>query len=531
VGILRQKQSPTNYSWTDGTPTVTTTNTPTGVFAYGLNNGLQLTLPADTTDRTVKLYMGVWDAQGRLEISLSDGSAPTFVDTSLINQTNVSNAVYTINYHAGTNGQTLIIRWTVNASFNAFGNVTLQAASLVSSGPAPTPTPTPAAEFQISSSAPFAQLVTNIASDPNGNFVVAWQSLLQDGNGWGIFARRYDSAGLPQGNEFQVNTFTPGNQFVPRVAMDSLGNFAIVWESFQVDGSGYGVSCQRFNAAGVALGGEFQVNTNTTDNQHDPYIAMAPNGAFVVVWSSNLQDGSLDGIYGQRFDSAGAPVGAEFHVSTFTNNIQGQPTVSMDASGNFVVVWESQGQDGSGYGAYMQRYNSSGVAQGGEVRVNTVTANDQAEPYVNLASGGSFVIAWASTSQDGDGIGVYAKRYNASGVAQGSEFRVNTFTSGDQTNPSVATDSTGNFVIIWESQGQDGSGKGIYGQRYNSSGVAQGSEFLVNTFTSSDQAYPFVTRAPAGNFVVVWTSSGQDGSNEGVYGKRFNSSGVPLNTP
>jgi hypothetical protein len=128
-GILRQKQSPTSYSWSNGTPTVAGNATPTGVFSIGVGNGFQLTLPADTNLRTLKLYVGVWDAQGRLEVSLSDGSAPTMVDTSLINQTATSNAVYTLNYQAGSSGQTLTIKWTQNASFNSFGNVTLQAAT------------------------------------------------------------------------------------------------------------------------------------------------------------------------------------------------------------------------------------------------------------------------------------------------------------------------------------------------------------------------------------------------------------------
>ena len=66
-----------------------------------------------------------------------------------------------------------------------------------------------------------------------------------------------------------------------------------------------------------------------------------------------------------------APAGAEFQVNTYTTSNQNTDAAAMDASGNFVVVWQSYGQDGSGKGVYAQRYNAAGVAQGGEFRVNT----------------------------------------------------------------------------------------------------------------------------------------------------------------
>jgi hypothetical protein len=111
-------------------PTASATNTPTGLYKIGTGTGFQLTLPADTTLRTLRLYVGLWDAQGRLEVTLSDSSAPALTDTSLINQTATSNGLYTLTYQAASAGQTLTIRWTVEASFNSYGNVTLQAATL-----------------------------------------------------------------------------------------------------------------------------------------------------------------------------------------------------------------------------------------------------------------------------------------------------------------------------------------------------------------------------------------------------------------
>ncbi len=196
----------------------------------------------------------------------------------------------------------------------------------------------------------------------------------------------------------------------------------------------------------------------------------------------------------------------------------------MDADGDFVVAWMSNGQDGSGYGIYAQRYTAAGVAVGSEFRVNTFTTGAQRLPSVALDADGDFVVAWQSAAQDGSGYGIYAKRYTAAGAVIGAEFRVNTFTTGAQINPSVAVDADGDFVVAWQSNGQDGSGYGVYAQRYTPAGAAVGMEFLVNTYTSSGQITPSVSMDAGGDFVVAWASFGQDLSNYGVYAQRYHES-------
>ncbi len=168
VGVKRQLQSPTSYSWTGGTPAATASNTTTGVYLTGNGNGFQLSVPADTTGRTLKLYLGVWSAQGKLEASLSDGSAPAVVDTGLINQTATSNAAYMLNYRAGTSGQTLTIKWTVNASFNSFCNITLQAATLIINNGFSFQRPK---QFELTISPAFAALLPSIFREPHGDLV------------------------------------------------------------------------------------------------------------------------------------------------------------------------------------------------------------------------------------------------------------------------------------------------------------------------------------------------------------------------
>ena len=356
--------------------------------------------------------------------------------------------------------------------------------------------------------------------EPTGDFVAVWASP-QDGSGYGVYAQRYNASGVPQGGEFRVNTYTTNGQTSPSVAMDDHGNFVVVWESAFQDGSVLGVYGQRFGATGVPLGSEFRVNTFTSNSQRWPKVAMDALGDFVVTWTSNGQEGSSYGVYARRYNAAGAALSGEFLVNSYTTSFQQISSVAMDSSGDFAIAWHSYGQDGSNTGIYAQRYNAAGSPQGGEFRANTYTTAGQSLPSIAMGAGGAFVIAWQSQDQDGEFYGVFGQRYNALGVPQGDEFRVNTHTIESQRYLNTAMDGDGDFIVSWSSQGQDGSAYGVYAKRYAASGVAQGDEFRVNLYTTGDQRYPSVAVDFDGDAVIAWESRDQDGASFGVFARQF----------
>jgi hypothetical protein len=361
-----------------------------------------------------------------------------------------------------------------------------------------------------------------VATSTLGDYVVTWASAGQDGNGWGVYAQRYDSNGVKQGGEFRVNTTTLGDQVEPTVAMDFSGNFVIVWSSLGQDGSGSGVYAQRYRSDGVADGGEFRVNTTTVDGQSAPSVVMDTWGRFVIAWSSLGQDGSGAGVYAQRYDSVGNPQGGEFRVNSATAGDQTDAALAMNRlTGDFVVTWSSAGQDGGGAGIYAQRYAADGTAQGTEFRVNTTTALDQTDPSLAIHRlTGDFVVTWTSAGQDGNGTGIYAQRYNASGLAQGSEFRVNTTTTGDQTDSSVAMDLGGNLLVTWSTQSTQANGWQVFGQQFSSGGLKNEAEFVVNGTLAGDQNSASVAMDFFGKTIVVWSGNGV-GDTSGVYSQRY----------
>ena len=185
--------------------------------------------------------------------------------------------------------------------------------------------------------------------DPSGTFVVAWQNgsyySAPDGSGYSVFARRFASTGTPLGADFQVNSYTTGNQGQPAVAVAPDATFVVVWESGDYysgpsqDGSRLGVFGRRFDAAGTPLGPDFQANTYTTGTQSQAAVAVDAGGNFVVAWSSEYT--AQDGIFAQHFTNAGAPDGPEFQVNGTTGFLDA-PAVAGGPDGVFVLTWEGR---------------------------------------------------------------------------------------------------------------------------------------------------------------------------------------------
>ncbi len=381
----------------------------------------------------------------------------------------------------------------------------LTAGAIVAWAQAPT-----GAEFPVNSTTSGNQRNPSVAAAKNGNSVVVWESDGQDGSGLGIIGRRFNASGNPLGEEFQVNSFTSGRQSKPSVATDTAGNFVVVWESLGQDGSSDGIFGRRFNVSGNPAGDEFQVNSTSPGAQVSPAVASDGSGDFVVVWEG--PDGNGTGIFGRRYTSSGAPVGSEFLVNTVLPGAQKFPSVSSSVAGDFVVVWQGKGSDGNMYGIVGRLYNSSGSAASGEFQVNSFTRSNQSRPSVASDKSGNFVVVWQSKGQNGSKEGIFGQVFDASGTSKGAELQVNNETASNQKTPSVAADKKGNFFVVWESQG-----RGIFGRRFKSSGNPTGSEFQVNQSGGSLKV-PDVAADANNKFVIVW--QGQDGGGDGIKGRR-----------
>jgi hypothetical protein len=248
------------------------------------------------------------------------------------------------------------------------------------------------------------QFVPRIAAAPDGRFAVVWQSDVSPGDSEfsSIRARVFDAGGSPLGADFQVNVSADGDQVDPDIAMADNGDFAVVWYddadrpgSSQI-GRGRDSRLRLFHAGGGAKSGEIRLNARTDGTQHEPAVAMSPDGILAAVWRDNA-DGS---VRVRRFGAAGQPLDAqEQRVDTLGANSNSEPDVSFDADGSFLVVWHSRhspGNDQSSNSVQARGFLASGTPASVQRQVNLTTADDQFDPRVAAVGGREFMVVWDS---------------------------------------------------------------------------------------------------------------------------------------
>jgi len=375
------------------------------------------------------------------------------------------------------------------------------------------------------------QVFPRVAINAAGGYVV-WHDNNTDGNGLGIAARRLNSSLSGTLATFRVNETVIGDQEFPQVAMLPNGGAVFVWQGGA--GAAQRIYARFLKPDGTYASGDVMVNTFQQQHQIGPAVASLSDGNVIVVWSSFGQDGSLYGVFGQRFSAEGGKLGGEFQINQSTANNQRTPAVVGLPNGSFLVVWISEknrttvtstGPDGTrepdgsdilpvyDVDVYGRFFGNEGNPLQNEIRLNS-SATICANPAVSANSDGGFLVAWSgkpnrvafgTTNRPPDGWDIFGRAFSANGSPAGEDFRVNPFTFGDQYLPNVATVAD-NYMVVWTTLGQDGSREGIAAQVLGSNGTRIGDEIHVNTTTASQQVYPSVTSDGSQRFLVVWSS-------------------------
>ncbi|HWI80728.1 Ig-like domain-containing protein [Ramlibacter sp.] len=379
------------------------------------------------------------------------------------------------------------------------------------------------------------QVTPSITGLSDGGYVVTWASA--DESGSGVYGQRFDGQGVAVGSQTRINTNTADDQSMPAVTALNAGGYVVTWQSAVAGASVSDIFMQRFDATGAPAGSQALVNATTADSQQLAKVAALHDGGYAVAWVTvnPLLEGGRD-ILVQRFDGTGNAVGTETLVSTLSS-FGAVDAVAGLKDGGYLVAWSFSGGGGwygGGTGFQLQRFDSAGVAVGGPVGVEFFHLNDPFAPDVAGLSDGGYVLTWQALGYLGSGnaetassTGIYAQRFDSAGARIGGEVLVNSTTAGSQTQPVVTALADGGWVVAWESDGQDGSGLGIYTQRFDGSGTRVGGETLANTTTAGSQSQPTISALEDGGYVLAWVSAGQDGSGAGIYTQSFDASGLP----
>ena len=249
-----------------------------------------------------------------------------------------------------------------------------------------------------------------VALDDRGGFVVVWRDSDSDEGNSGIFGQRFGPGGRALGSEFRANAISAGDQIQPDLAVAPGGAFAVTWKGPDPSNPAAGaeIFARTFGPGGRALGPEFVVNTTSAGDQRHPSIAIDRQGRFVIAWESLGQDGRGLGVYARRFGPLGKHSGAEFRVNTTTQGDQSRPDVAVDPSGSFVIGWQGTGP-GDWRGIFAQRFDAAGRPVGGQFRLNDRTDDLQTTPSLGLDARGRLVGAWTSLGQAGGDFATVAR--------------------------------------------------------------------------------------------------------------------------
>jgi hypothetical protein len=361
-----------------------------------------------------------------------------------------------------------------------------------------------AGEFGVTGGLAGDQVQPQVALRASGGYVV-WEDNATDGNGLGVSARRLDGNLSGTLSTFRVNVAGAGDQNRPQLALLNNGGAAFVWQGGK---QGFQKIYARFLAGdGTWATGDVLVNSFTNFSQINPAVAALASGEVVAVWSSLNQEetNGFWGVYGQRLSATGAKLGSEFRVNATTAFNQRSPAMAPLSDGRFVVIWigEQQRFENS-VDVYARLYAANGAVASGELLINSGT-NACANPSVAPSSDGGFVVAWMQkdTLVRSNSWDVFARPFSGNGFG-GVTRRVNTHVYGDQLAPKISA-SGSDYLVAWTSMGQDGSREGVYGQFLRGDGSLMGGEFRVNTTTVSQQIQPSVASDGNGRFLALWT--------------------------
>jgi hypothetical protein len=384
------------------------------------------------------------------------------------------------------------------------------------------------AEFNATNSPTGFQSRHQVAVDGIGNSVVVWEdNAAGTGGGWSIMGRCFNTSGNAVANSFLISSASAsGAQRFPSVARDSSGDFIVAWEDFNGSSThlGHRIQARWFTGANIcnaATAPSPFVVANPGSEVHTPAVALNAVGNAVIFWN-DLNVSAIPVITGAGY--AKNLTSTSWLATVATTGLRYPPAVAADKLGNFVLAW-AQGTSAD-LDIYLQGFTAGGStlsASPSPVLVNTTTTGIQDAPSVSMNASGDFVVAWESDVSTKE---IQAQRYHLDSVAQsiatqGAELTVIlAATSHQQFAPSVAVDYAGNFWTAW--QDVDTSGTGVSARWYNAGSTTfDAASTRVNSPDTNSQVLPSAAADTDGDLLVAWTDQGAEGSGDDVFVRRF----------
>ncbi|MDD2890373.1 MAG: T9SS type A sorting domain-containing protein [bacterium] len=261
------------------------------------------------------------------------------------------------------------------------------------------------------------QWIPIVSMNYTGMFVVAWEdnrSGVKD-----IYAQLYDTQGQSVGKNFRVNTDSTTTKNAPYISLNNSGKFIITWENSA------NIYSQLYDSLGNSIGGNFNISSNRKSNKNLPAVAIYDSGGFIITWVDNGID-----VYAQLYNKEGIPIGNNFKINNdFTGGERSYTSIAIDngkysySQGNFIVVWIDKRNDN--WDIYAQICDTSGSFIGTNFKVNDDnTSREQWCPSIAVDDSGKFIIVWTDFRDPNGDINVMAQCYKPDGTPIGNNVQI-----------------------------------------------------------------------------------------------------------
>ena len=291
----------------------------------------------------------------------------------------------------------------------------------------------------------------------------------------------------------------------------------------------------NMNAAVSRSGNEHEPFGRLPGHQNGPTMGINSNGGFVA-WQNTTKTSQGARIVYQRLNVLLEPIGTPVRITqSNTRDRESRPELELIPAGGAVVVWESGPRNNRDVKARF--LNSQGQYITGVLTVNRYTRGNQTRPSVSVNANGDVYVVWESDGQDGDGQGVYAQRFTANGERNGAEIQVSQTIKWNQQMPAVMAMENSHFMVVWIGEAEMGTTTAgtplmrghIMGRLMDRNGQAQGNEFRMNAGQALCEN-PRLCMRPSGGFVVAWEQRDETNLENitNVYIREFNTAGLPL---
>lgn len=419
-----------------------------------------------------------------------------------------------------------------------------------------------------------------IEAQPEGEFAIAWADFDRESRRSHLLVRAFDRTGAPAGPARSFRTSGKRPDWAASLALAPGGGWMAVWAGDFQEGEGYRIFGQPIGSDGRLAGAAFQIGTSNAsafDHPH-PRVASGPDGSLFAAWPVSVLG---PWIRGRHFGPAGELFGPERIVHDPGSTYVG-PVVAGSGSGSFTVFWTGYHHGelledrpliaaqrlvaGEGPGTFRLDQAALAVPEGSQETVDIqvqrrdgTTGAVQVEVRLEGADSGSWLIDFA----DGDSLPRTISIPVPAAVDQDERIVISLVdpTGGAvlgapsqtvvevrdldvpspllahagatlqversvdllaQSDPSVASDAAGGFIVSWLRRDVEDARLVVAGARYEESGSA------VKKFSSDSdpgtRGKPLLAIDPSGGFIQAWNEELPARS----HGQRRDPAGDPL---